>query len=436
VAEAAKGQTVAVMPFRDLSGGTRFVGEAIRETVTSDLRQFGALRVVERGSLDKVMAEQGLQRQQQDFDTATVVKLGKVVGASLILVGAYQKLAPQVRLTARFIKVETSEVIGTAKVDGSSREFLRLQDRVTSALLQSAGFPIHAKQLIDDSSKRPELANLQTLELYGQALTADNDVMRRQFLSLAVASDQSFSYAVKDLAELEKRLKAYAVTARATQDRELAAIREQLRTTTDRAAIEQLTYKMIALLSASRRYHGVVREARTFLEALPAGAPITQSVDTIAVFMMGALLYLRDGEALLREGERYLQRAPGSPSFESIKVYMTQMIAQKRDRQAGAAAAELDISQLSEGDERWDLCALARIYSRHSQYEAAIRLTDACAQVTGIGRKDMLPILVNAAFATGDWPNLRKLSSEWQTLDSPAAEKWLRSSELLMPTDE
>ena len=47
----AKGQAVAVMPFRDLSSGSRFVGEAIRETVTTDLKQLGSLRVVERGNL-------------------------------------------------------------------------------------------------------------------------------------------------------------------------------------------------------------------------------------------------------------------------------------------------------------------------------------------------------------------------------------------------
>ena len=49
-AAAPKAPTVAVMPFRDLAGGSRYLGEAIRETVTSDLKQLGSLRVVERGN--------------------------------------------------------------------------------------------------------------------------------------------------------------------------------------------------------------------------------------------------------------------------------------------------------------------------------------------------------------------------------------------------
>ena len=43
------------MPFVDLSGRGNSVGEAIRETVTSDLRAVPGLRVVERARLDEVL---------------------------------------------------------------------------------------------------------------------------------------------------------------------------------------------------------------------------------------------------------------------------------------------------------------------------------------------------------------------------------------------
>src|SRR5204863_282040 len=62
--------TVAVLPFRDLSGGKASVGEAIRETVTSDLKTLGGVRVVERAQLDRVLGEQHLQGTGE-FDAAT-----------------------------------------------------------------------------------------------------------------------------------------------------------------------------------------------------------------------------------------------------------------------------------------------------------------------------------------------------------------------------
>src|SRR6185437_10473279 len=89
--------TVAVLPFRDLSGGKASVGEAIRETVTSDLKTLGGVRVVERAELDRVLGEQHLQRASE-VDAATAARVGKLLGATLIAVGAYQEAAADVRL--------------------------------------------------------------------------------------------------------------------------------------------------------------------------------------------------------------------------------------------------------------------------------------------------------------------------------------------------
>src|SRR5438874_8854150 len=162
--------TVAVLPFRDLSGGKASVGEAIRETVTSDLKTLGGVRVVERAQLDRVLGEQHLQGTGE-FDAATAARVGKLIGATLIAVGAYQQAASDVRLTARFVQVDTGEIVGSAKVDGRASEFLRLQDRVTAELLKSAGMAQHAKKVTERA--RPQLKSFHTLELYGDAVVAD-----------------------------------------------------------------------------------------------------------------------------------------------------------------------------------------------------------------------------------------------------------------------
>lgn len=76
---APRSQTVAVLPFRDLSGEKGFIGEAIRETVTVDLKQLGSLRVVERSSIDRVLREQGFQAGAE-VDVRTATRVGKVLG--------------------------------------------------------------------------------------------------------------------------------------------------------------------------------------------------------------------------------------------------------------------------------------------------------------------------------------------------------------------
>ena len=423
------------MPFRDLSAGSRFIGEAIRETVTSDLKQLGSLRVVERGNLDKVLGEQNLQLQTQEPDTATLVKIGKILGASLIVVGAYQKVLPQVRLTARFIKVESSEIIGTAKVDGSTREFLRLQDRVTAALLKSAGFPVHAKQMLDDSARRPEMGSLKTLELYGQAVVATDDNERRQYLTLAVAEDKNFSYAVKDLADLEKRIRVYQATSLQVHEREVVILREKLKVLTTKPEIEQTELLLLGRLGQARRQNELVREAKAFLDGLGPGAPITTWTDGIATQMISTMVLLKRWDDVLREGERYMARAPGSTVFSSIKAMVQLAIARKRDIEAGVEKAERELQNLHT-TARWDLCLVAHIYHRNEQYEAAARLYRACMQFGEKPKTEILSQLCQGAYLRGAWADVRKIIAEWMKEDETAALRFQNSYESSIPLDD
>ncbi len=138
--------TVAVMPFADLSGGRDHVGEAIREAVTVDLSHVAGLTLVERAAIDRVLGEQKLQARGE-LDPAATVKVGKLLGASLIALGAYQRSGERVRLTARFVDVETGAVRGSAKVDGAKEELFSLQDRVTAELVRSAGLAGEAARI-------------------------------------------------------------------------------------------------------------------------------------------------------------------------------------------------------------------------------------------------------------------------------------------------
>lgn len=423
------------MPFRDLSSGSRFVGEAIRETVTTDLKQLGSLRVVERGNLDKVLGEQNVQLQAQEPDTATLVKIGKILGANLIVVGAYQKVLPQVRLTARFIKVETSEIIGTAKVDGGSKEFLRLQDRVTAALLKSAGFPVHAKQVLDGAEHRPEMGSLKTLELYGQAVMSSNDEERRQYLTLAVAEDKNFNYAVKDLEELEARLRVYQATSLQVNEREVIVLREKLKVMTTKPEIEQTMLLLLSKLTMTRRYHELVREAKNYLDGLSPGTPITVWTDGIATQLVATLFMLRRYDDLLREGEKYLARAPGSSVFAPIKSMVENAIRRKREIEAGVEKAERDVAG-THTTARWDLCNMAQLYQRNEQWEAARRLFRACITVGIKPKTEVMSKIAESAYHQGSWAELRTILAEWQGVDATAAQHFHSNYDASIPRDE
>lgn len=434
---APRSQTVAVLPFRDLSGERGFIGEAIRETVTVDLKQLGSLRVVERASIDRVLREQGFQASAE-VDIRTATRVGKVLGATLMVLGAYQKLASQVRLTARFVNVETSEVTAAAKVDGTTRELLRLQDRITAALLRSAGYPVRAKQVEADSQKRPDLASLKTLELYGQAVTTSNDEQKKQLLQAAVAEDQHFSYAVQDLAELESRLARYQQVAAPLQDQELSLLRTQARQSADVAQSGLLMVQLLGKLGGQYRYYELNREARRYLAEVPVDALINPYVGSVALMLIQSDSSLKDYDALLRDGEWFLKRAPGSSLFTAIQTLMQQAIERKRTMEEGRQRVEQELAGANankDDESHWDLCLLGDLCRNHEQYGAALRFYEACEQ---LGRKPAIEVLPLEALSIsngGLWGSLPAVLSRWGSVDARAAQQWRTQNRGWIPED-
>ncbi len=105
---------MAVLPFENVTKNAEvdWLSVGIPETITSDLTAVPGLILVERLQLSKVMDEQKLQISGA-VDPKTSVAIGKLVGADVMVLGAYQKLGPQIRLlfahAAREIRPEESD---------------------------------------------------------------------------------------------------------------------------------------------------------------------------------------------------------------------------------------------------------------------------------------------------------------------------------------
>jgi TolB-like protein len=404
----ASSPTVAVMPFKDLSGGRGAVGEAIRETVTTDLKDVRGLSVIERGAIDKVLAEQSLQAQRADLDPLSTVKVGKLLGASLIVTGAYQRAAATVRLTARFVKVETGEIIGTAKVDGAEATFLALQDRVTAELLRSAGMDAGQVKKVAQRN-RPKLRSLRGVELYGDAVVENDDQKRGEILRQALDAEPGFVYAAKDLEALERRMRAYAVQADAAQDKAQRELHAAIEAEKDPLKRGQMQMQQLGGLVSARRYRAVVTEARAILGGPPSPpAPGNVRVDEIAGFyLITALGGLKDQDGVLREGEAFMKRFPGSVYFKGVETTLRMAIDQKRKQVDGKERARTEAAAL-QGEQRWDLCQMGWIYERQLQHKEAQRLFRACVTVGSRDRLSAIRALVGADIECADWPAARR----------------------------
>jgi TolB-like protein len=435
VALAAAGggvPTVAVMPFKNLAGTGAQVGEAIRETVSSDLRGVTELRVLERGNVDRVLQEERLQEKDADLDAPTTARVGKLLGATMIVIGAYQQSGDQVRLTARFVQVETGEIVGTAKVDGPVFDFLKLQDQVTVELLKSLGAAPKSVRRFQGRA-RPPLRSLKPLELYAKAVVEKDDAKRRDILRDAVKEEPAFDYAAQDLAALEERMKGYDAAARKAEEQALAERRAAVARAKS-AERGPLELQLLGALMQMRRYHELLRESREVL-AHPEAHGGSMAVELAGYEVIQAEQLLKDWDALLRDGERFLKRAPGSPYFSSVETLMRRTIDDKRKVDEGKEQVYPALTKLR-SDDRWDLCRIATVYEQHAQFPEARRLVRACIAVDPGAKKSAYVTLVRLDIACADWPAARQDLASLEREDPPAYKIHRSGYEFQVPIDD
>jgi len=408
VVRAAPAPTVAVLPFADLSGRGRSVGEAIRETVTTDLRAVGGLRVVERDQLDAVLAEQKLQGAA-DVDVPRAVTVGKLVGATLIATGAYQRVGNDVRLTARFVDVQSGVVVGSAKVDGAAGDFLALQDRITAELARSAGFSVPAR-------RRPRLggAALRGVELYGDALLAHDDERRHELLRQAITVEPQLEYAVRDLDDLERRMQTLAERAERERERlgleHVATLAARVKAARGDAAKVAAYEALFDELQSHYRFKRLSQEALAVVDHPPVatGTALFARLDEHARWLVILTLSIlkSDTDRVLRDGERFLALYPTSRFFDDVKQVMAYAIRKKRKDESGERDALARIDALPP-ERRADPCAVGHIYHEERQLERAAAYYERCVADP---RRDQsyLENLVTVYMAMADFKSARR----------------------------
>jgi TolB-like protein len=126
--------SVAVVSFTNITKSSEddWLGTGIAETVTADLKGIEGLTVIARERIAEV-----LRRGGDGGDEEAATRVGRQVGARLVVSGGYQRLGDMVRVTARVTEVETGAVTHTVKLDGRMSGIFELQDRIVAEL--SAG---------------------------------------------------------------------------------------------------------------------------------------------------------------------------------------------------------------------------------------------------------------------------------------------------------
>lgn len=164
--DPANPKTVAILYFDNATGNAEYdgLGRGISAMLITDLSKVPEIRLVERDRLQSVIEEQHLQSTSM-FDKETAVKTGKLLGAEYLLTGAYSSVDPNMRIDTRVVRVETGEIVRTAKVQGKGDKFFELQQKLAKELVD--GLPIavspEAQEAIRQQQEKDRIDDSRTL---------------------------------------------------------------------------------------------------------------------------------------------------------------------------------------------------------------------------------------------------------------------------------
>jgi hypothetical protein len=168
---AAVAYPAAILPFEERGAGVKEMGAKVSDILFASLAANPALVLVDRGDLDRLLAESHLSLAGM-ASPETAVKTGELTGAKIIITGSVFETGGTLFLTVKVIGTETSRVIGDS-VKGTLRDDLaglagQLAAKVAAIVTERGGDLVARPVRIEDrvaalktklgDAKRPALA--------------------------------------------------------------------------------------------------------------------------------------------------------------------------------------------------------------------------------------------------------------------------------------
>jgi len=166
-AHAAGPARITVLYFDNNTGDKAYdpLAKGLADMMITDLSAAPGLVVVEREKLEAVLNELKLQRTKF-FDPKTAQKIGKGIGASYAVTGAFVSLEPNIRIDVRVIKIETATVVKASSVDGKKDDFFALWQKLSEKLVEGLGTELPGA----DADKAREAARANKVDRLGTVL--------------------------------------------------------------------------------------------------------------------------------------------------------------------------------------------------------------------------------------------------------------------------
>jgi TolB-like protein/DNA-binding SARP family transcriptional activator len=187
--------SVAVLPFRDLSGkaGRDHVAEGLTEDLVEGLSRVPSLFVVSRLSSAAFKNQDRLPRE-----------IGAALGVSYLLSGSIRVIGDRLRLSAELTDANTGIALWASRFDEGFCDLLDVQDRLAETVVGSVAPHVRSAELKRLRRKRPEDYNAYDLFLRAQegmhSPSRETFENSKQFFEAAIAREPQYATALAWLA--------------------------------------------------------------------------------------------------------------------------------------------------------------------------------------------------------------------------------------------
>ena len=168
-APQAPENSIAVITFANITRepSDAWIGSGIAETVTADLKNVPGLTIIGRERVFDALRNLDAEHESP-HDDRFAIEIGRGLGARWIVAGAYQRFGPTIRITARFVEVDTGAVLRNVKIDGRLDDIFALQDRIVFELTQDLRLTLEATAI--NEIRTPETRSVEAYELFSRGM--------------------------------------------------------------------------------------------------------------------------------------------------------------------------------------------------------------------------------------------------------------------------
>jgi tetratricopeptide (TPR) repeat protein len=188
---------VAVMTFVNITRepADDWIGTGIAESVSADLQKVKGLSVIARARVYDAMRNLGADAHLND---ALAIDIGRRLGATWVVAGGFQRIGPQIRITANFVEVGSGDLRRTVKLDGRVEDIFALQDRIVFELTEGLNLALRGSEVA--SIERRETRSVEAFEAYARGM-----------MNLRQATGESLDRAVSAFEEALRHDPEYAI---------------------------------------------------------------------------------------------------------------------------------------------------------------------------------------------------------------------------------